>query len=154
MPYNVFISHSMAERDRPLLDTFVAHLQGHGIDCYVAERDWKFGQSLAAKIEEAVARCDCLVAFLTIDGARSSYVNQEIGLAKGRLKPCLPIVEKGVDLHGLQVGAEYLELDHAEPGQCMTILGQQLIRFKSTKETNAAIGWALLAFIAGLAARG
>lgn len=153
MAYNVFISHSMAERDRPLLDAFVTHLQGHGIDCYVAERDWQFGQSLAAKIEENVARCDCLVAFLTVDGARSSYVNQEIGLAKGRSKPCLPVAEKGVDLRGLQVGVEYLELDHSEPTSCIVALGQHLSRLKASKENNTAIGWALIAFLAGLAVK-
>jgi hypothetical protein len=153
MAYKVFISHSMDPVDLPLVYSFAQYLSQCGFECYIAERDPKLGRSLAAKIEEAIDDCHCLVAFLTVGGSRSSYVNQEIGLAKAKKKLCIPVLEQGLDLRGLQVGDEYVVLDRHEPAKCATALGQYLLKLKASKDLSDTVGFAILAFLAGLALR-
>ncbi len=153
MQFNVFVSHSMRPEDMPLITSFCDYIAQHGMTCYLAERDWKFGQTLALKIENAITNCDCVIAFLTVSGSSSSYVNQEIGLARGKGKLCIPVIEKGVNLKGLQVGSEYIELDRANPASCATTLAEYLMKLRADKEQRAAIGWAALALLAALAMR-
>ncbi|MEK7153373.1 MAG: toll/interleukin-1 receptor domain-containing protein, partial [Patescibacteria group bacterium] len=115
MAYSIFLSHSMTPEDEPLVRTIADQLASLSINCYIAERDPKYGQPLAHKVENALRTSDCLVAVLTKGGAQSSYVNQEIGLAVGLNKPIIPIVEKEVDLRGLRAGVEWIEFDRNEP---------------------------------------
>lgn len=154
MNFSVFVSHSMRPEDMPLILSFCEHISSHPqMTCYLAERDWKFGNTLATKIEAAITSSDCVVAFLTKAGSSSSYVNQEIGLAKGKGKLCIPVIEKGVSLAGLQVGDEYIELDRFNPTACAATLSGYLTKLKVDKEARAAIGWAILGVIVAVGMR-
>jgi hypothetical protein len=153
MAFTVFVSHSMRPADLGLINQFCAHLKLYGIQCYMAERDWKFGASLTAKIEEAIKRSECVLAFLTKDGAASAYVNQEIGIAHNMRKPIIPIVEKGATLQGLQVGTEYVELDREQPGWCATMISARLAQLSKDKDVQVAIAWGVLGVVAALVFR-
>ena len=149
MAYSVFLSHSMTAEDVPLVRTIADQLGSLNISCYVAERDPKFGQSLAQKVESALRGCDCLVGLLTKGGSASAYVNQEIGLAVGLNKPIIPIVEKGLDIRGLRTGVEWIEFDRDRPQACLLKLLPHMVGRAAAKEKANLIG---LLIVGGLAA--
>jgi hypothetical protein len=148
MAFKVFLSHSTSDAD--LVGLLVEHLTPYGITCYVAERDWKFGTSIEAKLEAAVRECDCVLALLTANGDKSSYVHQELGVARNMKRDVVPVVEPGVDLKRFQAGLEYLTLNHEVPGAWLTQLSARLTQLKASKEVKEGIFWALAAVAAAV----
>lgn len=145
MAFSVFVSHSMRPVDLPLLRGVCDHLSHHGIDYYLAERDWRFGESLPPRIEKAIARANFVLGFFTLDGEASAYVNQEIGIAGTMKKPIVPVLEKGADTTGFRADLDYLELDRDAPQDCAAKLAARLAKVNATPEVRSAICWAVIA---------
>lgn len=145
MTFSVFVSHSMRPVDLPLLRGVCDHLSHYGITYYLAERDWRFGESLPARVETAVRRADCLLAFLTKDGQAAAYVNQEISVAMTTKKPIIVVSEKGADLTGFRGGLDYIELDRNAPQDCATKLSVRLNQLDTSQDIRAAMCWAVIA---------
>ena len=135
----------MRPADLPLLRGVCEHLSHYGITYYLAERDWRFGEPLPARIENAIKRSNCLLAFLTKDGQAAALVNQEIGAALVAKKPVIPITEKGADLTGFRPGLEYVELDRNAPQDCATRLSARLNQLDAGQDVRSAICWAVIA---------
>lgn len=91
-PLKVFISHSVSDLNLVIRmhDVFSAA----GLTVYVAE----LNPLASKKVEDVIRDSDFFVAFLTKNGQRLSWVNYEIGLAKGLNKPIIPLVEEGAEL--------------------------------------------------------
>jgi hypothetical protein len=145
MSFNVFVSHSMRPVDLPLLRGVVEHLSHYGISYYLAERDWRFGESLPLKVESAIRRADCVLAFLTKDGEASAYVNQEVSLALSAKKAIIPVSEKGADLSAFRAGMDYIELDRDAPQDCATKLTTRLNQLTAPQDVRSAMCWAVIA---------
>lgn len=143
--FSVFVSHSMRPVDLPLLRGVCDHLSHYGISYYLAERDWRFGEPLPARIENAIKRSNCVLGFLTQDGQASAWVNQEISAAVTAKKPVLPVLEKGTDLIGFRAGLDYIELDRHAPQDCATKLSVRLSQLDASKDVRSAICWAVIA---------
>jgi hypothetical protein len=141
MEYNVFVSHSMRQEDLGIVYAAAQDAAARGIRCYIAERDWQFGQSLPAKIETHIRGCDCFVAFLTVGGAQSQWVQQEIGCAVGSNRPRILVVEQGVQVTGFDVGKEYIVLDRWNPWEAVVTVNSYLsqLREKKEEQQNAAL---------------
>jgi len=111
--YWVFLSHSTKDKDLvDRLTTWIGISQLFqptlDIRVYIAERAPEYGIRISEKISRNIDRCDCLLAILTMDGASSQWVNQEIGYAMKAGKPIIPIVEEGVEVKGLLADIEYI----------------------------------------------
>jgi hypothetical protein len=145
MTFSVFVSHSMRPHDLPLLRGVCDHLSEHGITYYLAERDWRFGEVLPARVENEIKRSDCVIGFLMTGGKASAYVNQEITVAMAAKKPVIPVLEKGADLTGFRVGLDYVELDRHAPQDCATKLSARLSQLPASEEVRSAICWAMIA---------
>ena len=145
MAFSVFVSHSMRPHDLPLLRGVCDHLSHHGISYYLAERDWRFGEVLPARVENEIKRSDCVLAFLTTGGNASAYVNQEITTAMAAKKMVIPVLEKGADTAGFRVGLDFVELDRHAPQDCATKLSARLNQLSVTAEVRSAICWAVIA---------
>ncbi len=145
MTFSVFVSHSMRPHDLPLLRGVCDHLSHHGITYYLAERDWRFGEVLPARIENEIKRCDCVIGFLTTGGKSSAYVNQEITVAMAAKKPVIPVLEKGADVTGFRIGLDYVELDRGAPQDCASKLSARLAQLPATEDVRSAICWAMIA---------
>ena len=143
--FSVFVSHSMRPADLPLLRGVCEHLSHYGITYYLAERDWRFGEHLPARIENAIKRSHCVLGFLTQDGEASAWVNQEIGAAIAAKKPVLPVLEMGTNLTGFRSGLDYIELDRHAPQDCATKLSARLNQLDASKDVRSAICWAVIA---------
>jgi hypothetical protein len=122
MGYEVFVSHSMRQEDLGIVYTAAQDAKARDINCYIAERDWQFGSSLPEKIEAHIRTCDCFVAFLTVGGAHSQWVNQEIGCAVGLRKHRILVVEQGVEVKGFDIGKEYIFLNRWNPWEAIAML--------------------------------
>jgi hypothetical protein len=134
MGYEVFVSHSMRQEDLGIVYAAARDARARDINCYIAERDWQFGHSLPEKIKAHIRTCDCFVAFLTLGGSHSEWVNQEIGCAVGLRRHRILVVERGVEIKGFDIGKEYVVLDRINPSKAIATLNTYLSTLKDVKE--------------------
>ena len=137
--YRVFISHSA--QDQGLVISLVNLLSKFGVDVSVAEWYLTPGERLDEKVFEQINKSDCIVALLTRNGMRSSWVQQEIGYSLQRDKPVIPMVEKGIeskDLAALQ-GREYIEYDRYQYQQALSKLSTYVKSLKLKKEEKEKV---------------
>lgn len=139
MGYQVFLSHSMGEADRDLVAQLAGVIQSHGVECYIASRDYQLGHYLPEKIAANLRSSDSLVVLLTNGGAHRDWVNQEIGFAQGLKKLVIPVVEVGVEPTGFLAGIEHLQLDRVDPAHGLQELGGYLAGLRQKKETTELI---------------
>lgn len=131
MSFRVFISHSTA--DMALVYELQHWLQANGIEAYVAQIYAQPGIPLSQKVSDAILASDCVLVLWTKDGARSAWVNQEIGIAKGQGRLVIPIVERSVDLQGGLLGLEYVPYDPSNPEETIRRAVEVLHRMKIDK---------------------
>lgn len=139
MAYRVFISHSA--QDQGLVISLSNLLSKFGVEVFVAEWYLTPGERLDKKVLEQIKKSDCIVALLTRNGMRSSWVQQEIGYSLQRDKPVIPMVEKGIepkDLAALQ-GREYIEYDRYQYQQALGKLSTYVKSLKLKKEEKEKV---------------
>lgn len=139
MAYRVFISHSA--QDQGLVISLANLLSKFGVEVFVAEWYLTPGERLDKKVFEQIKKSDCIVALLTRNGMRSSWVQQEIGYSLQRDKPVIPMVEKGIepkDLAALQ-GREYIEYDRYQYQQALSKLSTYVKSLKLRKEEKEKV---------------
>jgi hypothetical protein len=115
----VFLSHSCDDLKHVAL--VKRQIEALGVHVYLAEHDLRPGTSIAAKVQEAIKRCHAVVVLITGNSIDSSFVQQEVGIARAFEKPIVPIVENGIDVSRLGIlrEVEYLELDLASPEEAL-----------------------------------
>jgi hypothetical protein len=127
MPHlEVFLSHS--NTDKPHVELVARQIEALGIKVYLAEDNPEPGTILVDKVRAAIHRSKAFVVLVTTTSINSAYVMQEIGIAKDRGVPIIPIIEKGIDVRALGVlqGLDYLEYDPTEPAEAMAKIVQSL----------------------------
>jgi hypothetical protein len=145
MPYNVFISHSVApDEDGRALDALSEHLTRRHVSVTPADRQWKFGASIAELVEARIKAADCVVALLTRGGQQASYVNQELGIARSMNRPTLSIVENGTDVAAVHLDADYIIVGPDQPLQWLQSLQTQLVNIGAPADVQDAVVWAVL----------
>ena len=141
MAYKVFISHST--RDQGLVLSLAHLLSKLGIEVFVAEWYLIAGEPLAKKVLSQIEKSDCVVALLTRDGVRSSWVHQELGYSLKHNKPVIPLVEKGIESKDLGIlkDREYVEYDPKQPRSALIRLSEyvKLLKLKKEKRDKIAL---------------
>ncbi len=96
-------------------------IEALGVDVYLAEQDPRPGTSIMEKVERALVESHAVVVLITTTSINSTYVQQEVGLARAHRKPLIPVVDSRVDKSrlGLLGELEYLELDLSEPAAAL-----------------------------------
>ena len=150
MAYRVFISHST--QDQGLVISLANLLSKFEVEPFVAEWYLTPGERLDKKVFEQIKKSDCIVALLTRNGIRSSWVQQEIGYSLQQEKLVIPIVEKGIDSKDLAAlqGKEYIEYDPYQYHQALTKLStyvKSLKLKKQEKEKALLVLGGILAFV-------
>lgn len=77
----VFISH--AYKDEPLVKKLTAKLENAGFEVWDATRDVRAGEEWSEQVDHALEDSDAMVAILSADALRSSWVRHEIEYALG-----------------------------------------------------------------------
>jgi hypothetical protein len=134
MAHSVFVSHSA--HDQGLVMALSSTLSKYGVGVKVAEWYIAAGQTLSAKVKAQIRGADSVVVFLTGNGTRSRWVQQEVGIALGANRLVIPLVEKGTpaeELAALQ-GKEYIEYDPARPQDAIDRAAGYVGSLKAKKE--------------------
>lgn len=80
------------------------------MEVFIAEHSILAGEELSSTIEEAVDSCDLFVLLWSQQAESSKWVPIELGQAKGRRKPILPIVlHKNVPIPPFISGLKYID---------------------------------------------
>jgi hypothetical protein len=149
MAFNVFISHSIS--DSHVVDQFKSVLEVNGIGVYIALIQPQYGTSLPLKVSKAISRSDCVIAVLTQNGARSEWVNQEIGYASRSGKTIIPVVEDGIELKGFVAGVEYITFKATDPAAAITDVTKYVSKLKTGKEQQEKLEAVLIVLVGILA---
>jgi uncharacterized protein YjbI with pentapeptide repeats len=80
--YSCFISYSTADQD--FADRLYADLQAHGVRCWFALHDLRFGHKLYDQIDEAIRVHEKLLLILSAHSISSEWVRTEISRARQR----------------------------------------------------------------------
>lgn len=81
---NIFISHS--SKDKAFARELDASLSRHGVDVFLDERAIKVGDSIPARIYEGIANATHLIYVISQYSLQSSWVQEELDIAKMRQK--------------------------------------------------------------------
>jgi len=146
MGYKVFISYSTD--DMNLVNELSNNIRKMGIEVYIAEHYPELGESLPSKIERNINSSDAMVVILTRMGARSEWVQQEIGFAKAKNKLIIPLVDEGVKIKGFIMDKEYLKINPENIQETIDKLLPKVNELKKQKETNQVLLWGGIAIFA------
>lgn len=156
MAYNVFLSHSGA--DQKWVQRIADNARRMDINVYMYEHDVQPGTLIAEKVQSAIENCHALVVLLTPNSEYSPYVQQEIGFARAKDKPVIPLVQPGVSQRCLAMleGVEYIPFNLDNPEVALSRLLGYLGRLKEVRERDQAIlmGLGALFLLALLGRRG
>lgn len=112
MTYNIFISYSTKDL------IYVNHIKNSlsglpDVKLFVAEYTLNPGQSLSSDILKAIDECDLFLLLWSEQAKSSEWVPMEIGVAKGKPKPILPIIlEPNLTLPGFIKDLKYLDINN------------------------------------------
>ncbi len=109
MAYSVFISYST--RDLATATTLQQWIEYAGATAFLAQYSAVPGTPLSEEIIRAIKGCDLFLLLWSGNARASEWVPQEIGMAKGTLKPIMPVVlHDGLELPGFIKDLKYLDL--------------------------------------------
>lgn len=148
MTFQVFVSHSTKDFD--IVNELAKWLESKGVVVHVAESQIQAGKAVSRKVSGLIESSDCVLAILTIGGARSEWVNQEIGYAMRAGKLVVPLVEEGVEVKGFLESLEYIPFDRRNPYDAVTRAVEYLrtlaIRKEEEERGRLVLGGLLLLF--------
>jgi hypothetical protein len=133
----IFLSHS--SRDAAIVEPIRAQANSIEVDVYLHELHPQPGDTLSAKIMDAIRGSDALVVLVTTNTVASPYVNQEIGFALGQGLPVIPLVGPGVtpDQLAMLQGVEYVAFDPDQPHHALTHLTARLHAMQTARVAQA-----------------
>ncbi len=109
----IFISFNI--KDKVSVKELTVLLRQNGYSCVMAAENIQPGEVLSEKVKLEIEASSCLIAVCSKNGARSAWVNQEIGFAMGQEIPIIPISTETKYIDGLLQGTEYIGLDIDNP---------------------------------------
>jgi hypothetical protein len=133
----VFISHST--KDTEIVYTLYGILKQVGATVHVSERLVTPGLEIQDKIRSLIASSDVVVAVLSAEGAKSQWVNWELGTANALNKPIIPVLGEGVEAPRSLEGREYIRVSRTNPSIAYQNLASYVQRLKTEKERNEAL---------------
>jgi TIR domain len=86
--HDVFVSY--ASQDAAVAISIVEHLEGLGIECWIAPRDVKPGAQYADAIVRAINEAKAVVLVMSGSAVGSSHVAREVERAASKNKPIIP----------------------------------------------------------------
>ena len=132
---NVFLSHAVL--DESMARLFKTEVEAtRKATVYLAVDDVEPGAALVEEITKAIGNSDAFVVLVTRQSQYRPWVNQEIGIAKGKSKLIFPLVEAGVDVseYGVLAGIKYVSVDPADPSGAVASLSALISKRSLAKD--------------------
>jgi len=119
---SVFLSY--AEEDADLVHRVFQIFERMELEPYAYKLFEESGLVLEEVIIQRINACKVFIPFLTFVGTSSSWVNQEIGIARALNRFTIPVVEEGVDLSkvGLVQFRIYIPFSRHDPDYTIYLL--------------------------------
>lgn len=131
---NIFVSHALT--DQALIKSVKNTLEPLEITLFIAEHYEDLQRTITEKIEDMIKKSDVALILLTENGFNSNFVQQEIGYIKSLNKPCLQIVEVGIEkrITGFNFGKGYILYDPNQPQHALEKMSRSLLAYWNQKE--------------------
>lgn len=144
MSYKVFISYS--SKDLAIVKQFEISLSQYpGIEVFVADYSIAPGSAFRDEIINEIDTSNLFVLLWSKNSKTSEWVSQEIGIAKTKQKPILPIVlHKRLKLPGFINDLEYLAA-YKNPEESLRILQKNVFELAQKKMKGDALFGFILA---------
>lgn len=142
MAFKVFISYST--KDLPIVDKIKNLVQNSDVEVFVAEYSVLPSESLSVSIEQAIKSCDLFVLIWSKNSQESSWVPQEIGIAKAIGKRILPIVlNPNLPLPGFIRDLKYLD-NTKGPNETLQFMQTHVLNLANNKIEQNSKTWLIL----------
>jgi hypothetical protein len=139
MAFETFISYST--RDISRAREIKRLLERTRCKVFLADSSIEPGASLDREIIAAISRCDLFVLLWSHHALGSEWVPQEIGIAKAKGKPIIPVVlHKSASPTGFLRGSKYLPL-YQDPASALRWLQQNVFLRATQKQKRDGLTW-------------
>ena len=143
--YNVFISYSAKDGETAKnLQSYLAQIKG--VSVFLSETVLILG-SLSDTLVQKIKECDLFIVLYSKNSQASTYVNQEIGVAKGNQKLIIPILlDSEARPDAMLEGISYLSLyDETKRNEQMPRLYNYISEQSNKKAGSEFLGGLILA---------
>ncbi|HBG49944.1 MAG TPA: hypothetical protein DDW90_10685 [Cyanobacteria bacterium UBA9971] len=146
MGLEIFISYSSI--DLNTIETIIKPLkEQEGVNIFCAEYSLNPGQKISNTIIQKISNSDLFMLFHSANASDSSYVQQEIGIAKANNKTIIPILLDSTSLDGMLEDINYINLsDPDKRDQEMSRFYHYISAKKQSKKKTQLLG--VLGFLA------
>jgi len=130
----IFVSHSLSDQD--LIGNIRNMLEPHGLSLLIAEHTLEMRETISNKIEKLILACDVGLILLTENGFNSKFVQQEIGYLESLKKPCLQLIQVGIEknISGFNYGKDFILFDPNEPQIALEKMTNSLMEYWQKRE--------------------
>jgi len=149
MTYNIFISYSTKDlQTAKWLEQSLLQIKGAKV--FLAHSNFIAG-SLSDALINKIKQCNLFIVLYSKEAHASSYVQQEIGVAKGNNKIIIPVViEPDVKPGAMLEGINYVKLYDPEPDQLQRLFDYVIQNSQESvtdNQTKLALGLLFLYLI-------
>lgn len=143
MTFKIFISHSIDNIG--IVEQIKTMFEQKGMDAYVAVSHFQPGASILEKVKENIRSANYFLLLYTKSAEKSSWVQQEIGMALNMNKDIIPIIEENVAVPASLQGIEYVRLKKGDVSSCLQKVCDFLVEKKiAIADRNKLLGTALI----------
>ena len=114
MPLNIYFSHSLGRNDYKLFRDIFNQAKEHGLDIAFVEGETSAGP-ISPAVQEAIAKADIVLAFLSRKGMNLTRVLEETQLARRNQKKVLIVAERGLQAKEIQDSKNVIPFDARYP---------------------------------------
>lgn len=142
--YSIFISYAQAHLNWAVY--LKTELGKVGASVYVAEYDLPAGSSLSREITDRIRSCDLFLLLWSGHSGQSSYVANEIFVAKEHNREIIPIILQPYPLPSILGDIKFMDVTKNTAEQVGS-LKRQIDSAMTNKQQGQVIGWSLLGLL-------
>ncbi len=145
MTFKVFISSNL--KDEKIIHEMKETFSNHDIETIILSEQISMGEPISEQINQLIDKSDCIIIIIGKNGDNTktqSLLALEMGLAIGKKKVILPLVEKDVDIPILLQDKKYIIYDRDNPRLTFEKVSQALKDLKIEKDKRNLIGGIIL----------
>jgi len=96
---SVYLSHSVSPWELAQVYVLARETERHGLQTFIPDRNWQPSLGVPNHLKGLLHQADMVLAFVSLNGHHSEWVNQE--LIEAHSKTLVTLAEQGIQLDGL-----------------------------------------------------
>jgi hypothetical protein len=138
MPFQVFISHSVAPRELGVVYAVANEAAKDGAEAFISDRDWDPKDEVPVRIMPRLREADYVLAIATSGGFQLEWLNREASAAAVEKKPMLIVADRGLDISS---GLAQIQIDRDNPATTVCRVAEHIESFGQDRETRRQLAW-------------